>query len=397
MRLGVIIRRLQRAPWPLGGWGGALAGELARLGHDVTILALLGDPEACPSGVKLVQKGFHDETHLATEPDLLAWRRWTRRTRRRMGFDLTITLDHFVPADVAVPERGGAVESLSPLAPPTWRAALAWAAPLDPLRIGRAGLSESLLIATQTESARDRMERLAPREDAHVVALGGASAWATMRHSDRNALAARTRAAFGVDPEAWVGALVTREIGHEQRAALEGFREAARRTGAPSVALVASRSALRAWKRIPAPSETFRGVCVGGTRRLDALFAAADFALTPGAPSAWVDPALVDALRQGRPVVSARGQAGLELLEVGASGRRPALLARRDDPDSWGEAVARLLAPGALRPLAEEASRRAQELSIARFARALERAMRMLRGERVKNAPQPRVRVAAAS
>lgn len=374
MKIGVIIRRVQRDPWPLGLWRARIAQGLAERGHEVTIITRYTDaPDAAP-GARFVSHGEIHERDETTGSTLRAWRRFARA--QVAGMDRTLSMDPAIPLDVWLPRSGGGVEAFFPHRTPKWLALARKGAPLRAPEPSRAALGRAARVLTFGAARAEALAGQTHDGARRVTPIGFASAAAAP--PDRDGTRRELRRALGVAPERMTALLIAPSpSARAEELILGAFADAAARLRSRPALLIVGPSALGSARRGARLAGAARIVPLGPTRDLRDLILASDLVISPGlARRARAEAITTDAMALGAPVAALRRCETSELLLPGGGETdAPGVAVERSDPALWRRALEESLRPDRLETMTRAARKRSFATDMVRFIDRVEAAL----------------------
>ncbi|NBC10165.1 MAG: glycosyltransferase [Planctomycetes bacterium] len=312
MKIAIVIERFR----PGAGGNERSTEQIARAlvarGHDVTILANDGPDgdEALPGG-RLVIAGGPATKHAA---GLWLFSRWAERRIAQGGYDVSLSVSMSIPADVVQPRGGTVRETLRrnvarrPGAPARFVKTLALA--LNPKQRVLLALERRTLRSSRTKRLVAISRYVADQLFVHyavsphrIAVIPNAASVARFDADSRAVMRRRVRACWSVAPDAVVFLFAAMNPGLKGLDAAMSALAEIRRAEERAVLLVAGAYDPGMLDRAQALGIGAAVRVVGMTRRIDALYAAADATVLP----TWYDPAskvVIESLLHGVPAIS---------------------------------------------------------------------------------------------
>lgn len=326
MKIGIAIENFN----PMAGGNERSTHEVARAliarGHDVTIIANTGrdepdmfvDPDGPaadgggPAGVGRTL--FAGGPRTSTAVGLLRFVTWARRELDSGRYDVTLSTSSAVPAMILQPRNGTMIETLTrnleihPPGPGRWLKRMAGAINLKRRTLlWREGVTFTdpavKTIVAISQYVADQLQHHYGLPDDLIQLIPNAAHVRPRAESERLALRTATRRALGLEDRHILflfAAMNPRLKGYGPL--IHALAQAARTQ--PDVRLLVAGPAGHFVKQLPlARSIADRVLCIGPTRRMDALYLACDGAILPSFYDSS-NKVVLESLLNGRPVIS---------------------------------------------------------------------------------------------
>lgn len=385
MKLALVIETFD----PEGGGAersaAQIVGELAGRGHEVTVIAgACRNPEGLP-GVRI--KAFAKERS-STLARLVLFARWARRQLAGGEFDASISITTAVPGTVLQP-RGGMVREtlarnvamrrgvwgrwvkrLTIALTPKYQVLLA----LERRTVNDPGVRKILAVSGYVaEQLRRHYGVSADR----IEVLANASVMPQIDEGQRRLWRQQIRSAFSIDDDAVVylfAAMNPRLKGFEPLlAALKRVVE----KGVKAVVILAGEYVYGHQKRVAEMELGERVRFVRETRKMAALYAAADVTVLP----TYYDPAskvVIESLMMGTPAISTAFNGASDFIAPATGGARGRVVADPGDVEGLAGAMLELADPAERAACRAATAGLAQELSMGQHVERLEAILREL-------------------
>jgi UDP-glucose:(heptosyl)LPS alpha-1,3-glucosyltransferase len=365
LRVGLVIKEFDRRRGGAERYTVALAGELARFGHEVHVFAHRIDPDAIEGVV------FH-EVPMASFPAsrrFLSFPRQARRVIGRCALDVVHGLTQIYPQDVH--RAGGGVHR-------RWvriqrpGSLTRWLHQLTPRELTRRYIESRIyhpgnvsVVITNSELVAGHVEEefdLPP--DRIVVVRNGVDP--DLFHPGVRESRAAIREDLGLDPEAFVAMLASSNFVRKGVAVLVEAAALARERGTPVEVVVVGGARAEPFARLARRRGIERSVrFTGHVPDVERFYGAADLFVLPTRYDPFANVCL-EAMACGLPVVTTAANGASEILEEGVTGH---ILEDPDDAKTLADRLCRIAEPGRARAMGEAAHEASLEFTPERNAR----------------------------